>query len=133
MCGRAGGYQKGDTLGFHGYRDATIDQSYVSGLSITYGNSPCKHIWTFTSGCGEKSGSPLSCPCSLNGGRNPPLYVGKNYFCESVPWYGSGGPPYFFNDTFWDGAHCTDSCCYDPTLPWFYHELSQTTQDDIEA
>ena len=52
VCGRARGYQKGDTLPFSNGR--TVDQSYVSGLSITYSSNPRQHIWTFASGRGER-------------------------------------------------------------------------------
>ena len=38
-----------------------------------------------------------------------------------------------FNDTLWDGAGCIDNCCDDTTQPWFYRQLNQITQDDIEA
>ena len=48
VCGRARGYQKGDTLAFcvcnYGGDFHKISGSYVSGLSITYGN-PRQHIW----------------------------------------------------------------------------------------
>ena len=40
---------------------------------------------------------------------------------------------HYFNDTLWDGAGCVDNCCNDTTQPWFYRQLNQTTQDDIEA
>ena len=57
VCGRARGYQKEDTIAFYGsqsYYSRTIDQDYVSGLSITYGSNPSQHIWTFASGFGER-------------------------------------------------------------------------------
>ena len=62
----------------------------------------------------------------------PPLsFVGNNYYCESASWYNVDGI-YFFNNTLWDGAGCVDRC--DDTIrPWFYRQLKQTTQDDIEA
>ena len=40
---------------------------------------------------------------------------------------------YYFNDTLWDGAGCVDNCCDDTTQPWFYRQLNQITQDDLEA
>ena len=40
---------------------------------------------------------------------------------------------YYFNDTLWDGEGCVDNCCDDTTQPWFYHQLNQIIQDDIEA
>ena len=135
VCGRARGYQKGDTVAFYGdaYGGKTIDESYVSGLSITYSSSPRQHIWTFVTGRGERHNNNWNCPCSVGGGQSPPTFVENNYYCES----GSVGIPiintYYLNDTLWDGAGCVDNCCDDTTQPWFYRQLNQTTQDDIEA
>ena len=139
VCGRARGYQKGYTLGFYGsnpyFNITMIDQSYVSGLSITYSNNPRKHIWTFASGLSERNDRAWNCPCSIYPGNDPPSFVGNNYYCES----GSVDLPdtgtYYFNDPLWDGAGCTggSSCCNNTTQPWFYHQLNQITQDDIEA
>ena len=47
VCGRARGYQKGNTLAFYGSPspfNRTIDEDYISGLSITHGSNPCQHI-----------------------------------------------------------------------------------------
>ena len=136
VCGRARGYQKGHTVAFYGSQspyNKTIDQSYVSGLSITYSSNPRQHIWTFTSGRGERFNNPWNCPCSINGGYSPSSFVGNNYYCES----GSVDQParsiYYLNDALWDGEGCIDNCCDDTTQPWFYHQLNQITQDDIEA
>ena len=138
VCGRARGYQKGDTVGFYAtslHYKKTIDDSYVSGLSITYRSNPRLHIWTFGSGRGEKSGNSFTCPCSDYGKRlhGPPHFVGNNYYCESASWYISDYNTYYFNDTLWDGEGCVDNCCDDTTQPWFYRQLNQTTQDDIEV
>ena len=135
VCGRARGYQKGDTGAFYGnvFRK-TIDEDYVSGLSITYSSNPRQHIWTFASGRGEKLSGDLSCPCNISGTYSPPYtFVGSNYYCESDSWHCCDYDTYFFNDTLWDGAGCIDNCCDDTTQPWFYCQLNQTTQDDIEA
>ena len=136
VCGRARGYQKGDTWAFYGtdpdlYR--TIDEDYVSGLSITYGNNPRQHIWTFASGRGEKYNHALNCPCTTTAALSLPSYVGSNYYCESAPWHYFNYDTYFFNNTLWDGAGCIDNCCDDTTQPWFYCQLNQITQDGIEA
>ena len=44
-------YQKGRTDSIHndgGIRGSpTIDSNYVDGISLTYGESPRQHIWTF--------------------------------------------------------------------------------------
>ena len=145
VCGRARGYQKGDTFAFYGSHSAysrTINEDYVDGLSITYSSNPRQHIWTFASGRGERLSSydQLNCPCSVNGGYIPSSFVGNNYYCESASWYSPGFntyyanyDTYYFNDTLWDGAGCVDNCCDDTTQPWFYRQLNQITQDDIEA
>ena len=136
VCGRARGYQKGDTVAFYGSQSAykrTIDEDYVEGLSITYNSNPRQHIWTFASGRGERNTNPWNCPCSVNEGFSPSFFVGNNYYCESGSVYSANAAMYFFNDTLWDGAGCVDHCCDNTTQPWFYHQLNQTTQDDIEA
>ena len=134
VCGRARGYQKGDTFAFYGVQqDKTIDQDYVSGLSITYSSNPRQHIWTFASGRGERFNGVYNCPCSNAAAYSPPSFVGNNYYCESASWYGFNWDTYYFNDTLWDGAGCVDNCCDDTTQPWFYRQLNQITQDDIEA
>ena len=136
VCGRARGYQKGDTLGFWAsdpnYYYHTIERSYVSGLSITYGH-PRQHIWTFASGRGEMYDNKYNCPCSVEAALNSLSSVGNNYYCESAPWYKGSPSTYYFNDTLWDGGGCIDNCCDDTTQPWFYRQLNQITQDDIEA
>ena len=63
----------------------------------------------------------------------PITAVGNNYYCESATWYVGDVHTYYFNDTLWDGAGCVDNCCDDTTQPWFYRQLNQITQDDIEA
>ena len=145
VCGRARGYQKGSTLGFYGSDDSTqlafggnrtIDQDYVSGLSITYSNSPRQHIWTFASGYSETYmySSIRNCPCAINPGFIPSSFVGSSYYCESGSVSYPSRNDYYFNDTLWDGAGCTGGTCCDNTIqPWFYRQLNQTTQDDIEA
>ena len=133
VCGRARGYQKGDTLAFYGAANSwTIDRDYVSGLSITYSSNPRQHIWTYASGRGERNNNPWNCPCSVDRSYGPSSFVGSNYYCESATWY-HPGQAFYFNDTLWDGAGCVDHCCDDTMQPWFYHQLNQTTQDNVEA
>ena len=140
VCGRARGYQKGDTLAFWGShhfhrRTNHIDGPYVEGLSITYSNNPRQHIWTFACGRGERLNNFWNCPCSNKSVRvqNPISAVGSNYYCESASWYYSDIDTFYFNDTLWDGEGCVDDCCDDTTQPWFYRQLNQITQDNIEA
>ena len=140
VCGRARGYQKGATLGLYlayigpNAPNVTIDDSYVGGLSITYGSNPRKHIWMYAAGNSETASNFGNCPCATSPGRDPPSYVGNNYYCETA----SVGSPniftYYFDDVLWDGEGCSGGTCCDNTKqPWFYRQLNQTTQDDIEG
>ena len=86
VCGRARGYQKGDTGAFYGSESSfnrTIDEDYVSGLSITYSSNPRQHIWTFASGRGERYDNLFNCPCTSTRALSP-SFVGNNYYCESA-------------------------------------------------
>jgi len=72
VCGRARGYQKGNSLAFYGtdpYK--AIDEDYIDGLSITYGSNPRQHIWTFASSHGKRNNN-LLVPFM------EPFYVGSN-------------------------------------------------------
>ena len=135
VCGRARGYQKGYTWGFYGSKfGRSIDENYVSGLSITYNSNPRQHIWTFASGFSERRAND-NCPCSVYPGHSPSSSVGINYYCESGSSSLPTGTIYYFNDTLWDGVDCDNegTCCNNTTQPWFYRQLNHTTWDDIEA
>ena len=136
VCGRASGYQKGSPDGFN--RATIISNSYVDGISITH-SSPRQHIWTYAVGVTESSNSSdtrnSNCPCATIAGRNPPSLVGSNYYCESGTTSSWDANTYYLSDVLWDGEGCSDNstCCSDPDLPWFYHQLNMTTQDAIEV
>ena len=101
VCGRARGYQKGDTGAFYGSHPdniRTIDEDYVSGLSITYISNPHQHISTFASGRGERYNSPLNCPCTVSNAYPSPSFVGNNYYCESGSFDIPSSTTYYFND-----------------------------------
>ena len=114
----------------------TIDDHYVDGVSITYGN-PRAHIWTF-------AGYPADdypvvealCPCSqpsLNVPA-PPSFIGDNYFCDT----GSETccvDQYYPEDPLFDGQGCEgeSTCCSFNNPPWFSTSLPQTTSEDIEV
>ena len=136
VCGRARGYQKGDTVAFYGSKfSKTIENDYVSGLSITYGHNPRQHIWTYAVGIGERHFRGDNCPCTQHPGRAPLPFVSNHYYCESASTNNARSGSYYFNDILWDGAGCVkgNHCCDDTTQPWFYRQLNQITQDDIEA
>ena len=49
VCGQLSGYQYRAPDGFNS-KKVVIDSCYVDGISITYGSSPRKHIWTYANG-----------------------------------------------------------------------------------
>ena len=136
VCGKASGYQKGSMDGFYnGNLNDTVEGNYVDGLSITHGN-PRHHIWTYAVGISDSGSYPsYNCPCAVVAGPNPPDFVGSHYYCESGTGSSWSNGVYYLSDVLWDGEGCSvgNTCCSDPNLPWFYHQLNQTTQDDIEV
>ena len=143
VCGQVIGYQVGSTDIFFN-QQASIDIGYVDGVSITYGSSPWRHIWTYAAGLSEQlieSREVYSCPCALAGSsftpQRPPSFVGNNYYCES------GNPTSTFehtdvfnytSDPLWDGQQCEGQCCSDGrTPPWFSVTLANPTTDDIKV
>ena len=134
VCGRARGYQKGSTDGFYTFgNEISIDTAYVQGLSITHGN-PRQHIWSYAMGVSDYGNYRANCPCAAIPGEAPPSFVGNNYYCESGGVNIANNSAYFLSNPLWDGEGCIHSnCCSDTTQPWFYHQLSEMTQDDIEV
>ena len=130
VCGRARGFQFGHTRAFYSskFPPNNLEQSYVSGLSVTHGAPGNReHIWTFAAGYSKASGYVASdCPClELSNGTPPPDFVGNNYFCES----GSRDRPvkqWYFDDSLWDSTGCNGG-------PWFTSTLSRNVSDDIEV
>ena len=111
VCGRIIGYQKGNTHGFYPYHGSSysIDTYYIDGLSITHGQSPRKHIWTFAAGYSEEDYHG-TCPCGSTNQDTIPPYIGDNYFCETGTITGTiTGPSsstLYPNDPLWDGEGC---------------------------
>ena len=138
VCGMAVGYQKSTTDAFAAlfFSERSLNGPYVDGISITYG-TPRKHIWTYGIGNSDNYDSlptySTNCPCSEFPGTSPPSFVHDNYYCESGSLLiGSG---YHTSDPVWDGEDCSinNSCCSQPSLPWFYRQLPLTTSEDIET
>ena len=134
VCGRARGYQKGAPEGFV-YNTRSIDTQYIEGLSITHG-SPRQHIWSYAVGLTDYGNEPrFNCPCAAIPGPAPPSFVSSNYYCESGGGSTYNVSSYYFSDPLWDGAGCSanNTCCSNTDQPWFHHQLSSITQDDIEV
>ena len=142
--GQARGYQYRYTPAFRGsqydgkgYRYArslTPDDTYVSGLSVTYG-SPRKHIWTFAAGWSKNhTYITTNCPCAKYRGLDEPDFVGEKYFCESGnPGRVEHKPRWHFEDPLWDSQGCaSDSTCCERNGPWFTTTVTETS-DDIEV
>ena len=136
VCGRARGYQYGETpLFFNFHRGGlNLSSAYVSGLSVTYASRQ-NHIWTFAAGLSKDYDYSYccNCPCAKHPFRTAPPFVGENYFCES----GYTGPravQWHLDDPLWDSQGCASgSTCCDRGGPWFTTTLSQEVKDDIEV
>lgn len=59
VCGRITGYQYGPTTAFYGSSN-NIDSRYINGVSLTYGSSPRRHIWSFAAALGTSYGTALA-------------------------------------------------------------------------
>ena len=133
VCGKVIGYQVGWPDGAHFSNNKNIDSNYVDGILLTHGN-PRSHIWTFIVGPQENNKWSY-CPCGSIDSRNPPPFVGNDYYCES------GNPNYpvvgkfYTNDPLWDGHQCGSietACCQRTGIPWFYKKFSYSTTNNIE-
>ena len=141
VCGRATAYQFKTTDAFNAYyynRAITIDGVYVDGISITHGQFPRKHIWTFAAAYNADHASVSTCPCTRTDiqytGAVPP-FIQNKYFCETGTSRGVSSSHNFPYDPLWDGQGCglTSSCCTFNNPPWFCNELPQPTTDNIEV
>ena len=140
VCGRIIGYQLGTPRSFNG-PGLTLNTFYVEGVSVTHGQSPRQHIWTFATGYDEQNTqSSSTCPCvtGSTNGNNIPSSVGQNYFCESGLTQFNGtnsGILWPDGDPLWDGQGCgpTSSCCTFNSPPWFNVQLPSSTTDNIEV
>ena len=132
VCGRVIGYQDSSPDGFNTPR--TINDAYIDGVSITYGQ-PRNHIWSYVAGVTERSSIHIisNCPCSTVAGTGAQSFVGDNYYCES------GNPTDTYRsfriaDKLWDGKQCEGTCCTDPkSPPWFSVHLPNLTTENIEV
>ena len=145
VCGQVRGYQFGSPDGSAPYLGAfvsptnpTIDGVYVDGVTITYGNNPRRHLWTYMAGLSEHSlSAKFECPCNVaSQGYPPPSYVGSDYYCESGNPNFAADPIFHADDPLWDGELCRDAdvdCCTSDSLPWFTKTLIETVSDHIEV
>ena len=141
VCGKVIGYQYYTPDAFWPYSNnpsRTIDNNYVDGVSLTHGQRPRMHIWTFAAAFSDaRSYAHSTCPCTNvvtpPNGAVPP-FIGQDYFCDSGNKYISSQSQWYHADPLWDGSGCssTSSCCGFNNPPWFCKQLPQPTTDDIE-
>ena len=142
VCGRALAYRFGYNYAFHShhYKNQSVNGYYVDGLSLTHGAPGSRqHIWTFASGMctGSHNSRPPNwqCPCDNANTYPSPLFVGNDYFCESVLTSQSRTDRIFYpNALLWDGQVCEGggTCCKLNNPPWFTKNLANSTTEDIE-
>ena len=138
VCGKVAGYEIGSDNAFKTSASNNIDSYYVDGISITYGNNPRRHIWTYAASISQTTGGSSNtdtstCPCT-GSGQAPPSFVGSNYYCESGNPQATVGTA-FYNDLLWDGKNCgttSASCCTDQRQPWFCNRLTSPIVGDLE-
>ena len=139
VCGRVLGIQFGEPNAFRPYfkdRERTLEDPYVDGISITHGQMPRTHVWTFVMAEDEMQTDDEGCPCTISDmpftGVIPP-FVGNDYFCDT----GSRNRSefaYYWDDPLWDGAGCgpRSTCCEWQNPPWFCSGLPTPTQNNLE-
>ena len=142
VCGRIIGYQVGSPDAFYPFLNLKqlIDGYYINGISLTHGQSPRQHIWSFAGAVGESyhGGDDSLCPCVNNresASNIIPPFVGNDYFCDTaLRGYNFSDGFFYQKDPLWDGQGCgsTSSCCEFNKAPWFCKQLLYTTADDIE-
>ena len=129
--GKVRGYQHASPEAFNGkYED--IDGPYVDGVSITHGQNPRKHIYTFASAW-RFEGNKVTCP-SKGFGLRAPEFVADSYICDSG--FDDPNKSYekitYLNDPLWSDMreNCKDQKCSDDYN--FCVKLPTPTTDDIE-
>ncbi len=137
VCGKIIVYQRSTPIAFH-FGSRGIERGYVFGVSLTHGQNPRKHIWTFAGASDETNRNPtFKCPCT-NTALSPrvPSFVGNDYFCNTglSRHYSTSPSGVHTADPLWDGKGCgrTNTCCSFNTPPWFVKGLSSSTTEKIE-
>ncbi len=133
VCGRMQAYQYASPDGIGAYynsQERSLDGAYVDGVSISHGQSPRKHIWTFAAKVKIDTLTNV-CDCI----NHPAPYVGNDYFCDSGIYSDDDWAAVLYPDPLWDGEECGPNrpCCQFNSPPWFCKELPQPTIDDIEV
>ena len=145
VCGRILAYQREWAGAFSNvitYNVGTIEEAYLSGVSLTHGPAGSRqHIWSFVGAWIEQDSeyrTDWNCPCTNTNIFWPhqvPSFINNDYFCDTGnPGPGYSSTTYYTDDPLWDGNGCssTSTCCEFNTPPWFCKSLPQHTSDDLE-
>ena len=138
VCGKIIGYQYHQPNAFGPYVNfnLTIDEGYLDGLSLTRGQSPRSHIWSFANAIDETRSDRSVCPCTNTGSHYTgivPPFIGTDYFCATGS-RDAATDQWYTDDPLWDGEGCgkNNACCRFNSPPWFCKDLPESTTDDIE-
>ena len=140
VCGRINAYQKGHSFAFFNLLQLgnTLDQSYISGVSVTHGPAGNRsHIWSFVGALSELPSSVLNCPCTdtnVSWTHQIPPFIDNDYFCDTGSRRNISPHQYYTEDPLWDGKGCgpASTCCSFNSPPWFCKSLPQPTSEDLE-
>ena len=143
VYGKIIAYHNDHPVGLY-FNGRSIDQPYVFGVSLTHGQNPRKHIWTFVGATDETASNPsFKCPCintNIQSSITIPSYVGNDYFCDTsdTNHYGTYTSGLRADDPLWDGQGCgpSNTCCSvssgcNKSPPWFIKHLP-STNDNVE-
>ena len=135
VFGRIRAYQFGSPDAFNGHTHS-IDGIYVDGISVTYGSSPRRYLWTYAIGYRRyyrPNNSPsLGSTCPSTGGHAQPTFVGDDYFCSS----GNPGPGWqavLYTDPLWANIQGDYSFCGFGNNLYFCASLPTSSTADLEV
>lgn len=139
VCGRVIGIQFGEPNAFRPYykdRNRSLEDQYVDGVSLTHGQAPRTHVWTFVMVEDETQSDDEGCPCTVSDspytGVVPP-FIGDDYFCDTGS-LDRSKYIYYLDNPLWDGRGCGtgSTCCEWQGPPWFCKTLPEPTRNDLE-
>ena len=119
VCGEVSAYLFGSPDGLRNKDSSNIDGIYLDGISITHGQNPRQHIWSFVV-------TFRNCSCA----EDTIATLGEDYYCDNGGYHGRWKsvwhPTRLFQGRCQDGNQCCSSRI-------FCKELPKPTSDDIEV
>ena len=128
--------QKGLCDGFFNVNvtNATIDDNYVDGISISIGNTSRQHIYTYAIGREQKAGLSEACECHSSD-VTIPAFILWDYMCDSGFEADSSSASAIGTRTLFTGRGCAvdSGCCHVAGSPWFYKRMPCTLSETLEV